>query len=118
MLDERVAELTAWEESTLERSMMVNATYIIAFAAIALFVFIDIVYSARFSATENHWWLITMLCSIIMGVWRLPQETCRAAVLLCHCPICFMSLHPQMFLSCNRSVRWRRCCASSYGGCV
>ena len=56
-----------WERSTLTRAVLLTATYAVAIIVIALFMYINILYSIRFSADDNHAWLVTMLTSVILG---------------------------------------------------
>ena len=72
VLNKRADELAAWEHSKFERGVMVTATYMLACVAIALFVFMNIIFSVRFSASDNRMWLVTVIPSIVLG----PCEVC------------------------------------------
>ena len=71
VLDERSIELAAWEASTRQRALLIAGTYFLAFVAIALFLFMDVVYSVWFTPAENRVYLLKVLASLVIG------EGCR-----------------------------------------
>ena len=99
VLDERSLELAAWEASATERSVLRLAVYGLGLTGIALFAFMNVVYSLRFTDRENKQWILMIVATLLIG----PRAWHRVVLILQGIIVClFVSL--QTPLSSSRCV--------------
>ena len=78
VLDERSLELAAWEASATERSVLRLAVYGLGLTGIALFAFMNVVYSLRFTDRENKQWILMIVATLLIG----PRAWHRVVLIL------------------------------------
>ena len=76
----RYVELLAWEDSRIERGILLVSVYTVSVLAILLCAFFNVVYGIRFTSKDDNRWITSVWYATVSGTrhWRL-----RLGVALC-----------------------------------